>query len=102
LVIYSVSVIIKREFEEEWFDWMLHIHIQNVLKTGFFSGYKIYKTIIPSTEGDNKTYVIQYECKSIDDYLAYKENFAASMQREHAKKFAGKIATARIVMEEVE
>lgn len=102
MVIYSVSVIIKKEFEETWYTWMRHTHIQNVLKTGFFYGYKIYKTIIPSTEGENITYTIQYECNSLDDYLGYKNEAAAALQREHAKKFAGKIATARIVMEQVE
>lgn len=102
MVIYSVSIIIKHHIEEEWFKWMSKTHIPNVMKTGLFNNYKIYKNVFPTSELNETTYTVQYECASMEDYLTYKEKYAAALQRQHGDKFAGKVATARVVMQEVD
>ncbi len=101
MVIYSVNISVKVEAETEWLDWMTNIHIQNVLKTGYFNNHRIFKVLIPSNVRDEVTYVVQYECESFEKYKEYSEMQSPRLQKEHAAKFVGKIRTARSIMEEI-
>ncbi|HSP87798.1 MAG TPA: DUF4286 family protein [Ignavibacteriaceae bacterium] len=101
MIIYSVTIYIKKDVEDEWLNWMKNIHIQDVIDTSHFNSYKIYKVIIPSHSPDETTYCINYDCKSIDDYTIYLEKHASRLQREHTVKFQNKVKVARAVMEEI-
>lgn len=99
MVIYSVTITVKKEVEKVWFDWMQNTHVPNVIKTGYFSNSKMFKILIPSAVPDEITYVIQYETDSFEKYKEYSEKEASRLQREHASKFMGKFTAARAIME---
>jgi len=101
MIIYNVTIYIKKEIESEWLEWMKKTHIPEVVEAGNFLSSKIYKVIIPSGEADEVTYSIQYECKSLESYLEYSEKEALRLQREHTIKYQNKIKAARAVMEEI-
>ncbi len=89
MVFYSVNISVKIEVESEWLDWMKNVHIPNVLKTGYFNSYKIFKVLIPSNVNNEVTYVVQYECDSFEKYKEYSEMQSPRLQKEHAAKFVG-------------
>lgn len=101
MIIYSVTIIVKKDVEREWFDWMKNTHILNVIKTGYFSGAKIFKILVPTGFPDEITYVVQYITDSFEKYKEYSEKEASRLQREHASKFLGKFTAARAIMEEI-
>jgi uncharacterized protein YktA (UPF0223 family) len=101
MIIYSVTIYISKDVEKEWLDWMKRIHLQDVVKTGHFISYKMFKVIVPSHSPEETAYCIQYECKSLDDYSLYLEKHASRLQKEHTIKFQNKVKAARAVMEEI-
>jgi hypothetical protein len=101
MIIYNVTIYIKKEIESEWLEWMKKTHIPEVMEAGNFLSYRIYKVVIPSGEPDETTYSIQYECKSLESYLKYSEREAPRLQREHTIKYQNKIKAARAVIEEI-
>ena len=101
MIFYNVTIYVKKEVESEWLEWMKTTHIPEVMEAGGFLRSKIYKVLIPSGEPDEITYSIQYECKSLDNYLKYSEKEALRLQREHTIKYQNKIKTARAVIEEI-
>jgi len=101
MIIYSVTIYIQKDVEKEWLDWMKKIHIQDIIDTGHFNSYKIYKVIVPSHSPDETAYCIQYDCKSMEDYTLYLEKHASRLQREHTIKFQNKVKAARALMEEI-
>jgi len=101
MIIYSVTIYISKDVEKEWLEWMKNIHLQDVIKTGHFLSYKMFKVIVPSHSPDESAYCIQYECKSLDDYSIYLEKHATRLQKEHTIKFQNKVKAARAVMEEI-
>jgi hypothetical protein len=101
MIIYSVTIYISRDVEKEWLEWMKKIHLQDVVNTGHFISYKMFKVIVPSHSPDETAYCIQYECKSLDDYTFYLEKHASRLQKEHTIKFQNKVKAARAVMEEI-
>jgi uncharacterized metal-binding protein len=73
MIIYNVTIYIKKEIESEWLEWMKKTHIPEVVEAGSFLSYKMFKVIIPSGETGEATYSIQYECRSLESYLKYSE-----------------------------
>ena len=99
MIIYSVTITIEAGIEFEWVDWMTRVHISDVLRTGCFSECRMRKII--SSDGDEPTYVIQYRCRSLEDYHRYQSNFAPALQKEHTERFSGRFRGSRLVMEEI-
>jgi len=85
LVIYSVSVIIKREFEEEWFDWMLHIHIQNVLRRVSLADIKFIKQSFHQQRGITKHMLFNTNAKALMTILHIKK-ISPPLCRENMQK----------------
>ena len=98
MILYSVTITIQARIEAEWFDWMKQVHIPDVLRTGCFLECRIYKVVDP--EGNEPTYVLQYQCRSIEEYQRYRDNFAPALQKDHSDRFAGRFRASRQLLEE--
>ncbi len=99
MYIYNVTINIKKDVEQEWFNWMKEKHLPDVIATGYFKAYKTFKIIIPSGIADESTYIIQYECDELEQYHQYIEKESARLQGEHQSKFPGKFTAARAVLQ---
>jgi hypothetical protein len=101
MIIYSITTTVKKEKEQEWLTWMKRKHIQDILNTGYFSSYRIFSIKIPTGLEGESSYIIQYECESMENYLNYAEKDAPRLQADYTPEFIGKIITARTVMEAI-
>ena len=99
MIIYSVTITIQASIESEWVDWMTRVHVPDVLRTGCFSECCISKVL--GSEGDEPSYVLQYQCRSLEEYHRYRDNFAPALQKDHSDRFAGKFRGSRQVLEEL-
>lgn len=100
MILYNVTVNVEDDVVDEWLAWMKEKHIPDVLATGQFVDYKIYR-LIGEIPNNGITYSIQYfarSMKEIDNYLA---NFATKLRDEHMKKFKDKHVAFRTVLESV-
>jgi hypothetical protein len=100
MILYCVTITIDAGIESEWVDWMKRVHVPDVVGTGCFSECRIYKVI--DSEGADPSYVMQYQCASLQEYHRYRENFAPALQKKHSDKFAGRFRGVRQLLEEVE
>ena len=98
-IIYSVTIAIQSDIESEWVAWMKDVHVPDVLQTGCFEQCRMYKLL--DAEKVDPTYVLQYHCRSREDYQRYRENFAPALQKEHSDRFGGRFRGSRQLLEEV-
>src|SRR4249920_3907431 len=99
MIVYSVTITIEASVEGEWIQWMKTAHIPDVLRTGCFLECRICKAV--GAEGEDPVYVMQYSCRSLEEYHRYRDNFAPALQKEHSDRFAGRFRGARQLLEEV-
>jgi hypothetical protein len=99
MIIYSVTITIQTRIQSEWVDWMNRIHIPDVLRTGCFSECRTYKVL--DLDSDEPIYVMQYHCRSIEEYHRYRDSFAPGLQKDHANRFTGRFRASRQLLEEV-
>ncbi len=70
----------------------------DVVRTGCFSECHIYKVI--ESVATDPSYVMQYNCQSLEEYHRYQRDFAPALQKEHSDKFAGRFRGVRQLLEE--
>lgn len=99
MIIYSVTITIDGGIESEWIDWMNRVHVPDVLRTRCFLECHTYKAT--GSEGEDPVYVLQYQCRSVEEYHHYRDNFAPVLQKEHSDRFAGRFRGSRQLLEEV-
>jgi hypothetical protein len=99
MILYSVTITIQASVESEWVDWMNKGHVPDVLRTGCFSECRTYKVL--GSEGDEPIYVMQYRCRSVEEYHRYRDNFAPALQKEHSDRFSGRFRGSRQLLEEI-
>ncbi len=99
MIIYSVTININNSVVSEWLEWMMKIHIPEVMSTGLFVNYRFMKEIIPLPEGSETRFIINYELTDKESYDNYSRNFAPFLQRKHTEKFSGKFTANRTLME---
>jgi len=78
---------------------MKRVHVPDVLRTGCFSKCDFYKVL--GSEGDDVTYVLQYRCRSLEEYHRYRDDFAPALQKEHTDRFSGRCRGSRQLLEEI-
>jgi hypothetical protein len=100
MIIYNVTVNIDHEVHDEWIEWMLNIHIPEVLSTGLFLESR-FSRIIAEEEG-GRAYSIQYLCKDMETYEKYKAEHAPRLQKAHLDKYEGKFGAFRTIMNVVD
>ena len=99
MVIYSVTITIDATIAAEWLEWMQRTHVPDVLRTGCFLDCTICKVLDPL--GDEFSYVMQYHCRSREEYHRYRNNYAAALQKEHTDRFAGRFRGSRQLLEQI-
>jgi hypothetical protein len=100
MIIYNVTVNIDASANLEWLKWMKEEHIPDVLKTGYFSECKMSKVM--AFEEGGLTYSLQYTCESEAKLEEYQEKEAPRLQEVHTRKFQGKFAAFRTLLDVVE
>ena len=101
MIIYNVTINIKKEVEFEWIKWMKEEHIPDIMKTNHFNSWKMFKILVPAGMPDEITYVVRYTTNSKEKYEEYAKNEAPRLQREHVEKYPGKFTASIAILEDV-
>lgn len=100
MILYNVTVGIDQSVEEDWLTWMQTVHIPEVMETGYFIEYKLFK-VLSQQEGDNPSYSIQYFTDSLEKINEYILKEAPRLQQEHMARYRDKHVAFRTLLETV-
>lgn len=97
MLLYNVTVIIEDAAAEEWLQWMLEMHIPEVMATGKFVSNRLLRVLNSPNEGI--TYCTQYVVETVEDYDDYQQNYAPALQADLQRKFENRFVAFRTLME---
>jgi len=98
--IYSVTVGIDKEVEQEWLLWMTQLYFKKVMGLDVFSEYKLYK-ILTHEDENSVSYNIQYHCDSIEKIVYYLNNEGKILVEEHRAKFKDRHVVFNTLLQEM-
>ncbi len=99
MILYNVTVSVDANIADEWLDWMKKTHIAEVMATGLFSSYEIYKVLLQKES--ELTFSVQYFTTSMGKLQQYQAKHAQELQAKHSSKFGDKVLAFRTVLESV-
>jgi hypothetical protein len=97
-IIYNVTVKIEASVHEDWLEWMVNVHIPDVMSTGYFSSYKLTK-IIEEMDDHGIGFAIQYIAPDIQSFNEYQTNHAKRLQKAHSERYDQKYVAFRTLLE---
>lgn len=97
MIIYNVTVNVDADVAEEWLRWMHAVHVPEVMATGLFLDSRIMRVL--AEEDGGLTYAVQYTCADMATYERYREEHAPRLQAETQKRYAGRFAAFRTLLE---
>ncbi len=86
IAFYEVSIEVMKEHSHAWVDWMISIHIPEVMKCGVCINAKLSKVIDPVSEIYD-TFHIQYSANSLQDIQLYRSEYSPALQASHNRIF---------------
>ncbi len=101
MILYNITINIENDIQAEWLQWMQEHHIPSILLTGLFVDNKILK-LLTEIENSGTTYSFQYFLNSMEDYMTYEHNFAASLRAEHDARYGGRYVAFRTLLEVID
>jgi hypothetical protein len=98
MILYNVTIKIEAAAEQEWLQWMKTVHIPDVMRTGLFNEYRIFR-ILGEDDPAGSTYAIQYLCPDLASFVEYRDKHAKRLQQEHSERYHNRYVAFRTLME---
>lgn len=83
---YEVSIEVMKEHSHAWVDWVISIHIPEVMKCVVFINAKLSKVTDPASENYD-IFHIQYSANSLQDIQRYRSEYSPALQASHNQIF---------------
>jgi len=99
MILYNITLAVDESVHDEWYLWMLKEHIPEVMATGKFVDFKMYKVLLEKE--DSITYSIQYFAENLTQVQLYLAQNAHELQGKHQEKYANSVVAFRTVLEEI-
>ena len=89
--------------EEEWLQWVKEEHIPEVMDTGKFTGYYLFRVVASGSEQDEKStsYSVQFYAESMKELQLYAATHAPELQQKMKQRWSDKLATFKTVLESI-
>ena len=99
MIIYSVTITLDQNVEQEWHSWMKEAHIPDVMATGFFKAAHMQRLLEPQPDAGLATFNVQYECESMELYEQYQREAAPALQADHTERFKDRFVAFRTILQ---
>ncbi len=101
MIVYSVTCLVDDSIHDEWLVWMSEEHLPEVMSTGKFISYEMFK-IDPHDESDTGTsYNIQYKLENRSLLEDYSNNHGPALKAKTAAKYGERVLAFRTILEKV-
>lgn len=97
MIVYSVKCEVDNSVANDWSQYFVEKHLDDVLNTGCFSGYSFRKEI--ALNPDKTIFVSEYYCPSLETMDKYNKNHADVLKSDIMNKFGGQFSATRNVFE---
>ncbi len=101
MIVFNVTLNVEEPVHTDWSAWMQEVYIPEMLKTGLFIEYRIFRMLTDQDETPGHTYAYQYYLSDLNAFLHFTENHAGRFQQMMVDKFGDKVLAYQTLLEVV-
>ena len=98
MIIYNITNKVHPSVEGAWLQWQKEEHIPDIMRSGQFTGYKIFR-LLEHDDSDGVTYIIQYTAPSQQHYQHYINTFDTAFRQKAFDKWGDLFIAFRTIMQ---
>lgn len=98
MFVYNITIKINPEIEKEWLQWQYDEHIPDIMSTGLFTEWKMFR-LLEQDETEGITYVLQYFAATSDNYQRYIEQHASLLRQKAFQRWGDQFIAFRSVLQ---
>jgi len=98
MVVYNITTKVPASIDTAWLQWQQQEQIPEIMATGFFSAYKIFR-LMEQDDSDGNTYAIQYSAITEEQYQQYKIIHASLLRQKALKKWGNSTISFHSILE---
>ncbi|HEX4851423.1 MAG TPA: DUF4286 family protein [Puia sp.] len=100
MIVFNQTTKISWSIAENWLDWEANILIPEILSTGLFSDFKIFR-LLEQDDEEGPTYVIQFFTEKLNKYHTYLRDYASIHMEKAMQKWGDQFISFKTVMEHI-
>ena len=101
MFIYNITIKVSNSIVEEWMKWQQEEHIPEIMSTGLFDSYKVFR-LLEQDETEGPTFVFQYATTHRENYDRYIHEHASGLREKAIKKWGDGFIAFRSLLESVQ
>ena len=101
MVLFSLTVNIDNEIEDEWLEWMRQTFIPSLWLTGFFQEKRFLRLLSDQEQG-GLTYSLQLTMDNIEKMKEFEKHHFQDFRKMLYGKYAGRLVDFHTVLEKVD
>ena len=98
MIVYNITTKILPHIKEQWLLWQTDEHIPEIMATGLFDSYKVYR-LMEQDESEGLTFTVQYFTTSWERYQQYMDSFSVFMGKKAVDKWGNQFIAFKTVMQ---
>ena len=98
MFVYNITIKIDPAIEKEWLQWQRDEHIPDIMTTGLFTEYKMFR-LLEQDESDGITYVVQYFATTAAHYEQYMFEHAPLLREKALQRWGDRFIAFRSTMQ---
>jgi hypothetical protein len=100
MTVYNMTAKVSKDLSDEWLAWQLEEHVPEIMQTGLFDDYRLYRLTAP-VDADGVTFVIQFFADVPAKCNEYATSFAYQMETKAMARWNGDFVFFCSIMEAV-
>jgi hypothetical protein len=101
MIVFNITTKVHLSIDDDWLQWQLQEHIPEIMSTGFFISYKLFR-LLEQDDNEGNTYAIQYTAITEKQYQLYMIEYAHLQQQKTFEKWGDKTISFRSVLEVIQ
>ena len=102
MILFSLTVNIDNEIEDEWLEWMRQTFIPSLWLTGFFQEKRFLKLLNEELQGNGITYSLQFTLDGIGKMKEFEANHLPDFRNMLYGKYSGRLVDFFTILETVD
>ena len=98
MIVYNITTKISWAIADDWLRWQQDEYVPEIIATGFFDSYHIYR-LIEQDDEEGPTYITQLFTSAEERLRIFVEEFGPEFIRKSFQKWADQFIAHRTIME---
>ena len=100
MIVYNSTIKVHPAIEDAWLQWQQEEHIPDIMRSGQFTSYKMYR-LLEQDDSEGNTYITQFTAPDLSHYQRYLDEFAPALLQKAFAKWGDMFIAFRTIMQVV-